>query len=103
MPDSGVNDKERPRKKGRRRAINAQKKLCLICKCCKHSSECKPRNKLAFWEIIRKILRDQTCYDLKKLRNTVFCWVADQRERLVLEKIGSGMQVDQDNFKATVK
>lgn len=73
MPDLGANDKERPRKKSQGRAINAQEKLCFICKCCKHSLEYKPRNKLAFWEMIQKILQDQTRYNLKKPRNTILC------------------------------
>lgn len=52
--------------------MNAQEKLSFICKCCEHSLEYKPRNKLAFWKMIRKILRDQTSSDLKNLRIPFF-------------------------------
>lgn len=51
-PDPSANDKERPRKKSQRRAMNAQEKLCLICECCEHFSEYKSWNKLVFWEMI---------------------------------------------------
>lgn len=74
--------------------MNAQEKLCHIRECCEHASEYKPRNKLAFWEMIRKILRDQTGYDLKEPRNIVLRWVANRGEELVSEEMGSGTQVD---------
>lgn len=84
------NEEDRPRKRGRGRAMNAQEKLVLIRKCCAHAYDYKPRNKLAFWEMIRKILKDQTGYDLKEPRNTVLRWVSDRGEELVSEEMGSG-------------
>lgn len=102
-PDPGANNKKRPGKKVWGWAMNAQENLCLICEYCEYSSEYKPWNKLVFWKMIRKILRDQTNYDLKEPRNTVFCRVADWREELVLEKMGFGIQVDQNDFKTVVK
>lgn len=43
--------------------MNAQGKLVLIRECCAHAADYKPRNKLAFWEMIRGILKDQTGYE----------------------------------------
>ncbi len=68
-----VNNKKRLKKKSQGRAINTQEKLCLTCECYEYSSEYKPRNKLAFWEMIWKILQDQIDYDFKKLKNIVLC------------------------------
>ncbi len=51
--------------------MNAQEKLVLICKCCAYAYNYKPWNKLAFWEMIRKILKDQMGYDLKEPKNTI--------------------------------
>lgn len=83
--------------------MNAQEKLVLIRECCEHAAEFKPRNKKQFWATIRDLLKEQTGYDLKEPRNTVLCWVADIGDELVSEKMGSGTQVDQDDFKTAVE
>lgn len=83
--------------------MNTQEKLVLIRKYCEHLMEYKSRNKLAFWEMIRGILKDQTGYDLKEPKNTVLRWVSDRGEELISEEMGSGTQVDQDDFKAVVE
>lgn len=40
---------------------------------------------------------------MKEPRNTVLRWVSDRGEELVSEEMGSGTQVDQDDFKAAVE
>lgn len=92
-----------PRKKTRARGMNAQEKLALIRECCEHASEYRLNNKMAFWMLIRDLLKTRTGYLLKEPRNTVLRWVADRGDELVQEEMGSGTQVDQDDFKAAVE
>ena len=92
-----------PRRKGRNRNMTPQEKLYLIRECCEHAEEYKPRNKLAFWEMIRRLLREKTGYDLMEPRNTVTRWVKARIDELVEEEMGSGTQVEQDDFKAAVE
>ncbi|MCJ1348862.1 hypothetical protein MMC31_007095, partial [Peltigera leucophlebia] len=84
QPKHITNVDERPKKRGRGR-------------------EFKPRNKKQFWAMIRDLLKEQIGYDLKEPRNTVLRWVADIGDELVSEEMGSGTQVDQDNFKTAVE
>ena len=74
--------------------MNSQEKLVFFRECCQYAVEYKSRNKLAFEEMIREILKGQTGYNFKEPRNAVRRWVADRRKDLVLKKIGSGIQVD---------
>lgn len=53
--------------------MNVQEKLVLICECYAHVYNDKSRNKLAFWEMIYRILKDQTGYDLKEPKNIILC------------------------------
>lgn len=92
-----------PKKKTRARGMNAQEKLVLIRECCEHASEYRLNNKMAFWMMIRDLLKARTGYLLKEPRNTVLRWVADRGDELVQEEMGSGTQVDQDDFKAAVE
>ena len=103
QPKHIANVDERPKKRGRGRGMNAQEKLVLIRECCEHAAEFKPRNKKQFWAMIRDLLKEQTGYDLKEPRNTVLRWVADIGDELVSEEMGSGTQVDQDDFKTAVE
>lgn len=95
--------KNRPRKKGRNRAMNAQEKLVLIRECCEHADEYKLGNKTAFWAMISQLLKEQTGYELSEPQNTIFRWVKALNDELVQEEMGSGTQVEQDDFKAAVK
>ncbi len=70
--------------------MTPQEKLFLIRECCAHSDEYKPRNKLAFWETIRKLLKEHTGYDLVEPRLTVTRWVKARIDELVEEEMGSG-------------
>lgn len=45
-------------KKGQSKAMNAQEKLILICKCCEHIDRYKNGNKTVFWVMISKLLKD---------------------------------------------
>lgn len=90
-------------KKGRNRGMNPQKKLVLIRECVKHADDYKPGTKGAFWTTIRDLLKDRTGYDLVEPRNTVLRWVKARIDELVEEEMGSGTQVDQDDFKAAVE
>lgn len=83
--------------------MNPEEKLALIWECVEHADEYKPGTKSVFWTRIRELLKDCTGYDLVKVRNTVVCWVETQIDELVEEKMGSGIQVDQDDFKAGVE
>ena len=107
VPERGTEPEEGEtagrRKKGRSRAMNAQEKLVLIRECCEHSDEYKNGNKTGFWAMISKLLKDRTGYDLLEPRNTVLRWVQQLTDELVSEEMGSGTQVEQDDFKAAVE
>lgn len=49
------------------------------------------------------LLKDQTGYDLLKPRITIMRWVKAHINELVDKKMGSGTQIEQDDFKAVVK
>lgn len=83
--------------------MNPQEKLVLIRESCEHANEYKPRNKTAFWDMIRALLKEQTVYDLQEPRVTVTRWVKARIDELVEEEMGSGTQVEQDDFKAAVE
>lgn len=53
--------------------------------------------------MICQLLKENTGYDLKEPRNTVLRWVAKRVDELVEEEMGSGTQVDQDDFKVAVE
>lgn len=83
--------------------MNPQEKFYLIRECCEHVEEYKPRNKLTFWRMIKRLLWEKTGYDLIEPRNTVTRSVKACIDELVEEQIGSGTQVEQDDFKAAVE
>ncbi len=108
VPERGTEQEKgetagRSRKKGRNRAINAQEKLVSIRECCEHVDEYKNGNKTVFWAMISKLLTNRTGYDLLEPRNTVLRWVQQLTDELVSEEMGSGTQVEQDDFKAAVE
>lgn len=49
------------------------------------------------------LLKDQTGYDLLEPRVIITRWVKARIDELVDEEMGSGTQVEQDNFKAAVE
>lgn len=102
-PFTEEDEEKRPAKKDRARGMNAQEILALIRECCKHALEFRPTNKSAFWFMIRDLLKQYTGYLWKEPRNTVLRWVVDCGNELVTEEMGSGTQVDQDDFKAAVE
>ena len=53
--------------------------------------------------MISKLLKNRTGYDLLEPRNTVLQWLQQLIDELVSEEIGSGTQLEQDDFKAAVK
>lgn len=53
--------------------------------------------------MIWELLKEYTRYDLVKRKNMVVCWVKTYIDELVEEKMGSSIQVDQDDFKAVVE
>ncbi len=53
--------------------------------------------------MISKLLKNRTGYDLLEPRNTVLQWLQQLIDELVSEEIGSGTQVEQDDFKAAVE
>ena len=79
-----------------------KKRPFLIRECCEHAAEFEPYNKTVFWETICDLLKERTD-SLKEPRNTVLRWVADRGDDHVQEEMGSGTQVDQDDFKAAVE
>ena len=83
--------------------MTLQEKLALIRECCEHVGEYKPWNKTVFWEMIQGLLKNRTGYDLLEPRLTVMCWVKTRINELVEEEMGSGTQVEQDDFKAAVE
>lgn len=53
--------------------------------------------------MIRKLLKDETGYDLQEPRVTITRWVKARIDELVEEEMGSGTQVEQDDFKEAVE
>lgn len=80
--------------------MNSLKKLVLIREFYEYADGYKGRTKTAFCTMIRDLLKG---YDLAEPRNTVLRWVKACMEELVHEEMGSGTQVDQDDFKAAVE
>ena len=83
--------------------MNPREKLVLIRECVAHVDEYKPQNKTAFWNMICKLLKDETGYNLQELRVTVTRWVKAHINELVEKEMGFGTQVKQDNFKEAVE
>lgn len=83
--------------------MTPQEKLVLIRECCEHADKYKPRNKIAFWKMIRVLLKDQTGYDLLEPRVTITRWVKARINELVDKEMGSSTQVEQDDFKTAVE
>lgn len=78
-----------------------KKSIFLIRECCEHAAEFIPNNKMVFWEMTRDLLKERTDL-LKEPRNAVLRWAAD-RDGLVQKEMGSGTQVDQDDFELAVE
>lgn len=53
--------------------------------------------------MIRDLLKERTGYDLVDPRQTVVKWVGARIEELVEEEMGSGTEVEQNDFKAAVE
>lgn len=53
--------------------------------------------------MIWDLFKEQIGYNPKILRNTIFYLVANIRNELISKKIGFITQVDQDDFKISVK
>lgn len=80
--------------------MNKQEKLVLIRECCEHTDEYCPWNKIMFWAMISS---QQTGYDLVNPAQTVTRWVKSQINKLVEEELGSGTEVEKDDFKTAVE
>lgn len=94
---------ERPKRRPRNRNITPQEKLVLIRECCEHADEYRALNKTKFWAMIQNLLKNRTGYDLVDLRQTVSRWKQACLDELVEEEMGSGTEVERDDFKSAVK
>ena len=83
------NSEEKTAERGCKKSMKVPKKLILISGCYKHSTEFKPGSQRAFWAIICQFVKELTSYNLKKLRNTVFCLKAICVNKLVEEEMES--------------
>ena len=70
--------------------MNPREKLVFIRECVLHVNEYKPRNKTAFWNMICKLLKDETGYNLQKPRVTVTQWLKARIDDLVEDEMGFG-------------
>lgn len=94
---------EQPKKKARTRNMNKQEKLVLIRECYEHADKYRPLNKIKFWAMISSLLKQQTGYDLVNPAQTITRWVKSQINELVEEELGSGTEVEKDDFKTAVE
>lgn len=102
--DAERTDEEQPtRKRGRNRNMNAREKLVLIRECCEHMDEYRPGNKTKFWAMISELLKQHTGYDLMHPQQTITRWVKARIDELVEEEMGSGTEVERNDFKAAVE
>lgn len=101
--DEEVEEVGRPRKKGRNRNMTTHEKLVLIRECVEHAEEYRPGNKTKFWAMISDILKQHTGYELANPCQTVTRWVKAIIDELVEEEMGSGTEVERNNFKTAVE
>ena len=94
---------EQAKKKACMRNMNKQEKLILIWECCKHADKYRLLNKTKFWAMISNLLKQQTGYNLVNSAQTVICLVKSQINELVEEELGSGTEVEKDDFKTAVE
>lgn len=94
---------ERQQKKSRTRNMNKHEKLVLIRECCEHAQEYRALNKTKFWAMISDILKQQTGYHLVNPQQTVSNWLKAQIDELVEEEMGSGTEVERNDFKTAVE
>lgn len=94
---------ERPQKKARTRNINKYEKLFLIRECCEYRNKYRALNKTKFWAMISDILKQQTGYHLINPQQTVSNWVKAQIDELIKEEMGSGTEVERNDFKTAVE
>lgn len=83
--------------------MNKHEKLTLIRECCEHAEEYRALNKTKFWAMISDILKQQTGYHLVNPQQTVTNWVKSQIDELVEEEMGSGTEVERNDFKTAVE
>lgn len=96
-------EKSHSRKKCQNIDMIPQKKLFLICKYYRHLGKYKLWNNVAFWEIIEKLLKKYTKYDILKPKTTIMYWVKGRINKLIEEEISLSIQVKHDDFKAVIK
>lgn len=89
---------ERPRKRNRNRNMNIKERLVLIRECCEHADEYRPGNKTKFWAIIPEFSRQQAGYELVIPHKKITRWVKARIDELVQEEMGSGTEVERDDF-----
>lgn len=56
-----------------------------------------------FWSMIRDLLKKYTGYNLINSYQIIVKWVKMQIKKLVEEKMGSSIEVEQNDFKAAVE
>lgn len=83
--------------------MNKYEKLVLIRECCEHRNEYCALNKTKFWAMTSDILKQQMGYHLVNPQQTVSNWVKAQIDELVEEKMGSGTEVERNDFKTAVE
>lgn len=79
------------------------KKLVLIRECAEHAEQYQPGNKTKFWAMISDILKQQTGYELANPCQKVTRWVKAIINELVEEEMGSGTEVERNDFKTAVE
>lgn len=63
----------------------------------------KSYKKLVFWNIIKKFFKEKGGYNFIELKNSVIGQMNICIDKLIEKKIGSGTQIDQNDFKIIVK
>ena len=88
---------------GRNVGMKAYQKVILARICVEHAAEYGVIKMGDFWDMITKLLWEQAGYSLKSPRQTVFKWITLRIDELVEEEMGSGTEVECDDFRAAVE
>ena len=83
--------------------MNIREKLELIRECVEHADKYCPDNKTKIWVMILELLKQQTGYKLISPQQTVTRWMKARIDELVEEEMGSGTEVERNDFKTTVE
>ncbi|KAM0805763.1 hypothetical protein BDR22DRAFT_829103 [Usnea florida] len=89
--------------KGRNKGMKVHQKITLARICVDQAAQYGVMKMQDFWDTVKTLLLEQADYSLKTPRQTVMKWVTERIEEMVEEEMGSGTEVERDEFKAAVE